>query len=218
MITGLGGLKGWPGIQLAGGYALGLVGGLWATAALITGGRAGEDSHPTSRWLTGACLGLLILTIALLPLPSVLFPASVLNQEVFFRWTGLPLEFCQGLLAFGLAAGIYGFLPVGEPTGATNVGRYRSRYMSSLLLTLALILGLGSMLTQYLGGMALEKIKTEANEYSSIVVSRLNTEFKRMEEAVRAMAESPWVSPVLIKSHAKKTWKTPIPRWTVIKR
>ena len=197
MITGLGGLKGWLGIQLAGGYALGLVGGLWATAAIMTAGRVGEDSHLGSRWVAGGCLGLLILTIALFPLPANLFPASVLNQEVFFRWTGLPLAFCQGLLAFGLAAGIYGFLPVGEQVGSSNVSRYRSRYMSSLLLTLALILGLGSMLTQYLGELALEKIKTDADAYSSIVVSRLNTEFKRMEDAVRAMAESPWISPIL---------------------
>ncbi len=198
MITGFGGLKGWPGILLAGGYALGLIGGLWATAALMSGGQAGEDSRPNSRWLASGCLGLLALTIALFPAPSFLFPASFLNQEVFFKWTGLPLEFCQGLLAFGLAAGIYGFVPVGEQAGATNVSRYRSRYMGGLLLTLALILGLGSMLTQYLGEMALEKIKTEANEYSSIVVSRLNTEFKRMEDAVRAIAESPWMSPVLV--------------------
>ena len=129
-------------------------------------------------------------------MPGRIFPASSLNQEVFFGWTGLPLPFCQGLLAFGLAAGIYGFLPVGEQAGS-SISRYRSRYMSSLLLTLALILGLGSMLTDYLGELALEKIKTDTDAYSSILVSRLNTEFRRMEDAVRAMAESPWILPVL---------------------
>ncbi len=201
MITGLGGLKGWPGIQIAGGYALGLVGGMWASAALMTADR--EACHPSSRWVASVCLGLLMLTIALFPVPSRLFPASVLNQDVFFNWTGLPLAFCQGLLAFGLAAGIYGFLPLGEQTEAGTVSRYRSQYMNGLLLTLALILGLGSMLTQYLGETALEKIKTDADEYSSIVVSRLNTEFKRLEDAVRAMAESPWVTPVLIRRSAE---------------
>ena len=101
---------------------------------------------------------------------------------------------------------------------ASTVSRYRSRYMSSLLLTLALILGLGSMLTQYLGELALERIKTDADEYSSIVVSRLNTEFKRMEDAVRAMAESPWIIAGPDPAHDRKTWKTPIPHWTAIKK
>jgi C4-dicarboxylate-specific signal transduction histidine kinase len=57
-------------------------------------------------------------------------------------------------------------------------------------------MGLGSVLTLYLGEWAQknqEKIKAEAHEYAVIVVSRLNTEFKRMEDGVTALAETSWL-------------------------
>jgi PAS domain S-box-containing protein len=42
-----------------------------------------------------------------------------------------------------------------------------------------------------------EKIKGEAHEYATIVVSRLNTEFKRMEDGVTALAETSWLPAAL---------------------
>jgi C4-dicarboxylate-specific signal transduction histidine kinase len=38
-----------------------------------------------------------------------------------------------------------------------------------------------------------EKVKGEAHEYATIVVSRLNTEFKRMEDGVTALADTSWL-------------------------
>jgi PAS domain S-box-containing protein len=68
------------------------------------------------------------------------------------------------------------------------------------LTTLALILGLGSVLTLYLGEWAQQKhqkVKAEAQEFATIVVSRLNTEFKRMEEGVTSLAETGWLPAAL---------------------
>jgi PAS domain S-box-containing protein len=194
MVTALGGLKGWSGIEVASRYTLGLVGGLWATAALVAAGRQFPAGERSGSLTAAISLGLFSLTSALF-LPGHLLPASsTFHQDFLLRSLGVPLEFCQGLLAFGMAAGIYGFLPQSSGEGVQRDTRYRTRYLFALLASLALILGLGSALTLYLGQWAQttqEKTRAEAQGYAAIVVNRLNTEFKRMEDGVRGLAESP---------------------------
>jgi hypothetical protein len=192
MLTGLGGLKGWSGIQQVSRFTLGLAGGLLASTALFMAGKHLPFRERGGSLTASISLGLFSLTIALFPPLALVSPESVLSQESFQRFTGVPLEFLQALLAFGIAAGIYGLLPW-RRTAENQEARQRSRSMFVLLATLSIILGLGSVLTLYLGDWAQkkqEKIKSEAHEYASIVVSRLNTEFKRMEDGVTALAET----------------------------
>ena len=140
--------------------------------------------------------GPLCLHYSPFPPLSLVSPGSIFNQEFFQRLTGVPLEFFQALLAFGMAAGIYGFLPWRQKGAESQAARQRSRSMFVMLATLSIILGLGSVLTLYLGEWAQkkqEKVKAEAHEYATIVVSRLNTEFKRMEDGVTALAETSWL-------------------------
>ncbi len=197
MVTALGGLKGWSGIGFISRYTLGLTGGLWAAAALFASGRNLPPRDQGSSRLASICIGLFGVSTALSPPHSPLFPSSFLNQDVLLRLTGIPMEFCQGLLAFGMAAGIYGFLPWSEKEAATRDTRYRTRYMFALLATLSVILGLGSVLTLYMGDWAHnqhEKVKAEAYAYATIVVNRLNTEFKRLDEAGKALGETSWLA------------------------
>ncbi|MFZ5448354.1 MAG: tetratricopeptide repeat protein [Thermodesulfobacteriota bacterium] len=197
MVTALGGLKGWSGIEFISRYTLGLTGGLWAAAAILATGRDLSPQDRGSSRIAGICVGLFGVTTALSPPHSPLFPASFLNQDLLLRLTGVPMEFFQGLLAFGMAAGIYGYLPWREKEEATQDTRYRTRYMFALLATLSVILGLGSVLTLYMGDWAHkrhEKVKAEAFEYATIVVNRLNSEFKRLDDAGKALAETSWLS------------------------
>jgi len=196
MLTGLGGLKGWSGIEQVSRYTLGLAGGLWATTALFMAGGRVPSRERGGSLTASISLGIFALTIALFPPLSMVSPGSLLNQESFQRFTGVPLEFLQALLAFGMAAGIYGLLAWRQKMAESQEARQRSRSMFVLLATLSIILGLGSVLTLYLGEWAQkkqEKIKSEAHEYASIVVSRLNTEFKRMEDGVTALADTSWL-------------------------
>ena len=196
MLTSLGGLKGWSGIEQASRYTLGLAGGLWAAAALFMAGHRLPSRERGGSLTAGISLSLFALTIVLFPPLSLVSPGSILNQEFFQRLTGVPLEFFQALLAFGMAAGIYGFLPWRQKAAESQAARQRSRSMFAMLATLSIILGLGSILTLYLGEWAQkkqEKVKAEAHEYATIVVSRLNTEFKRMEDGVTALAETSWL-------------------------
>ena len=203
MLTGLGGLKGWGGIELASRYTLGLAGGLWAAAALILEGRNFPVRERGSSLLAGASIALYTLSISLL---SPFSQGTVITQDPVMKATGIPLAFCQALLAFGMAAGIYGFLSWRHKTEDTPETRYRSRYMFAMLTTLAIILGLGSVLTLYLGDWANkrhERVKAEAHEIATIVVARLNTEFKRMEEGVISLAETAWLPQALQNTDAE---------------
>jgi PAS domain S-box-containing protein len=196
MLTGLGGLKGASGIEQVSRYTLGLAGGLWATTALFLAGRHLPFRERGASLTAGISLGLFSLTIAIFPPLALASSGSILNQASFQRLTGLPLEFLHALLAFGMAAGVYGFLPWRQKTTESQESRHHSRSMFVLLATLSIILGLGSVLTLYLGEWAQkkqEKVKAEAHEYAVIVVSRLNTEFKRMEDGVTALAETNWL-------------------------
>jgi len=197
MVTALGGLKGWSGIEFISRYTLGLVGGLWAAVAIFTAGRDLSPRDQGSSRIASISVGLFAVSTALSPPHSLLFPGSSLNQDILLRFTGVPMEFFQGLLAFGMAAGIYGFLPWREKAEATQDTRYRTRYMFALLVTLSVILGLGSVLTLSMGEWAHkrhEKVKAEAFEYATIVVNRLNTEFKRLDDASKSLAETSWLA------------------------
>ena len=199
MLTGLGGLKGWGGIELASRYTLGLAGGLWAAAALFLEGRDFPARERGGSLLAGLSLVLYALTVAIFP-PFSVGAQGVAAPDSLMQFTGVPLAFCQALLAFGMAAGIYGFLSWRHKTEDSPETRYRSRYMFAMLTTLAIILGLGSVLTLYLGDWAHkrhERVKAEAHEIATIVVSRLNTEFKRMEEGVISLAETSWLPQAL---------------------
>jgi PAS domain S-box-containing protein len=200
MLTGLGGLKGWSGIVLTSRYTLGLAGGLWAAVVLFMAGRHLPTRERGGSLTASLGLGLFSLSVAIFPPASLVSSGSILNQDFFLHYTGIPLEFCQGLLAFGMAAGIYGFLPWRQETGESQENQHRSRFMFALLTTLAVILGLGSVLTLYLGEWAHnkhEKVKAEAQEFANIVVSRLNTEFKRMEDGVTSLAQTGWLPEAL---------------------
>ncbi len=217
MVTALGGLKGWSGIEFISRYTLGLVGGLWAAVALFTAGRDLSPRDQGSSRIASISVGLFAVSTALSPPHSLLFPGSALNQDLLLRLTGIPMEFFQGLLAFGMAAGIYGFLPWREKEEATQDTRYRTRYMFALLVTLSVILGLGSVLTLSMGDWAHrrhEKVKAEAYEYATIVVNRLNTEFKRLDDAGKALAETSWLALSMRGLTARKTWQGSIASWT----
>ncbi len=200
MLTGLGGLKGWVGIELTSRYTLGLVGGLWAAAALFLEGRHFPTRERGGSFTAGVSVALYALSIAVFRPSHLAAPGSPFTPEAFMKFTGIPLAFVQALLAFGMAAGIYGFLSWRHKAEDSPETRYRSRYMFAMLTTLAIILGLGSVLTLYLGDWANkrhERVKAEAQEFATIVVDRLNTEFKRMEEGVIFLADTSWLPQAL---------------------
>jgi PAS domain S-box-containing protein len=200
MLAGLGGLNGWRGLELTSRYALGLGGGLWAAAVLFMAGRHAPF------WVRGGSL-LASLSLALYAFSVGLFipghltpPGSLFTQDAFLKFIGVPLALYQAMLALGMAAGLSGFLSWRHKAEDSAETRYRSRYLVALLATLALILGLGSVLTFYLGDRAQkrdEQVRAEAQEFATVMVGRFNSEFKRIEDGVIALAETSWLPAAL---------------------
>jgi PAS domain S-box-containing protein len=198
MLAALGGLNGWRGLELTSRYALGLGGGLWAATFLFLAGLQSPPGAKGSSLVASISLVLYAFSIAFFLPNNLVPPGSLFTQGAFLKFTGVPLAFCQALLALGMAAGIWGFLS-GRRTAKEFPG---TRYLVALLTTLALILGLASVLTLYLGDLAQkrnEQIRAEAQEFATFVTGRFNSEFKRMEDGVIALAETSWLPQALQK-------------------
>jgi C4-dicarboxylate-specific signal transduction histidine kinase len=100
------------------------------------------------------------------------------------------------VLALGMAAGLHSFLSRCHKAEKFPLAQYYSRYMVALLASLAIILVLGSGLTIYLGDWAVnrdQQVRAEAQRLAESTVSRLDTEFKRIEEGARALAGTKWL-------------------------
>jgi hypothetical protein len=195
MLTALGGLKGWWGLGLTSRFALGLGGGLWASAVLFLEGRHSPPGAREGSLATGISLVLYSFSVALFFPSHSAPPGFFFTQDVLMKSTGVPLAFCQALLALGMVVGIYGFLSRHEAEEFPGT-QYYSRYMVAMLTTLAIIMVLGSGLTIFLGDWAVKRdhqVKAEAQRLANNAVRRLNSEFNRIEEGVMALAKTRWL-------------------------
>jgi PAS domain S-box-containing protein len=196
MLTALSGLAGWRGLALTSRYTLGLGGGLWAAAVLFLAGRQSPAGARGSSLAASMSLALYAFSVAFF-LPNYLAPpGSPFTQEAFLKFTGVPLAFCQALLALGMVAGIWGFR-----SWRHGAEEFRGpRYLVPMVTTLVVILGLASVLTLWIGDRAQkrdEQVRAEAQELATIVAGRFNSEFKRLEDGVIALAGTSWLPKAL---------------------
>jgi diguanylate cyclase (GGDEF)-like protein/PAS domain S-box-containing protein len=195
--AGLGALAGWTGLQVTTRYALGLVGGLWAGWVLCA--ESGLVDSRQRFWLMGAGVGLMFYGVAngLVGPQAEFFPASLINSETFKSLTSLPIQLVRGLLAIWIAIMVMGYCQVSWPATYRDNRRRRDRYFFSVSVALVIILVLGWVLTQHLGNLAREQIRSESLGHSKLIIQRLIFELEGAEAAAKAMSESPLISPAL---------------------
>ncbi|MFA5110208.1 MAG: PAS domain S-box protein, partial [Desulfobaccales bacterium] len=195
--TGLGAFSGWAGLNAATRYTLGLVGSLWAAWALF---KEGQEAGPPRRvWLMAGGAGFLLYGLATgLVVPAApFFPASLVNYETFTGVTGLPVQLVRGLLAVAIAVTIAVYFQVAWPAEYKGNHRHRARFMLGIGVALAVILVSGWFLTQFLGHVARAQIRKDGIAQSKVIIQRLTFELGVAEEAVKALAGSPWIGPAL---------------------
>jgi PAS domain S-box-containing protein len=102
ILASLGILGGEEGLKVTPRYALALIGGIGAAAALYC---ASQSERTGRRSLRVASVAMLVaaVTSGLIGSTAPLFPASVLNQELFLRLTGIPIPIVRGGLAIVMA-------------------------------------------------------------------------------------------------------------------
>ncbi len=196
----LGGVMGGPSAANAvARYTLGLAGGM--AAAMVFALLSRELSIGERRWGISAAAGLAlygVATGAIVP-AAPFWPAFVLNQDGFFRSTGIPIQLIRGLLACWVAFSVWGFgwkkilLAVASSVYTRKFGN-RSAWVA---VAMASILGFGWGLTEYLGRVAKEEIQDDVRDDLNLLTTRLNIETTAVDDVARSMAESPWLLPVL---------------------
>ncbi len=108
-------------------YALGLVGGLWTAKVLSEA--ADKIKSPNSVFLRIMASAMAIYAIAagLFVLPSPFFPANVINQVNFQRWTGIPIEVFRAVLPIATAIAIWGYYRRSRREAEIILGRGQER-------------------------------------------------------------------------------------------
>ena len=195
--AGLGALDGWSGLNATTRYFLGLVGSLGAGWALFAEARQ-TDSKCRPSLLAGS-VGFILYGLATgVVVPQAgFFPANTLNYETFTSLTGLPIQLVRGLLALWIAAMSVGYFQVAQSEGDEHRHRYRARYLYVVVAVLALILAGGWFLTQSLGNLAWKQVRKSGLAHNQLAIQRLTFEIQEAQEAVKAMAGSPWIAPAL---------------------
>ena len=200
VLIALGGVIGGPSAANAvARYTLGLAGGMGA--ALVFALLSGELSGGGRRWGIAAAAGFALYGIAagaIVP-AAPFWPASALNHDGFFRFTGMPIPFVRGLLACWMAFSVWGFgrqearLGVVSPAYARE---FRNR-AAWIAVAMAAILGFGWGMTEYLGRVAQQELKNDVRDKLNLLANRLYIETTAADDVVRSMAESPWLLPAL---------------------
>ncbi|MFZ5448519.1 MAG: diguanylate cyclase [Thermodesulfobacteriota bacterium] len=197
LASGLGAVHGLSGLNVTSRYALGLVGSFWAGWALCREG--GQADSQQRFWLLGGGVGLMVYGLAtgvIVPTAPI-FPAAWVNYGTFSSFTGLPIQLVRGLLALWIAAMIAGYFQISWPAEYERCHRQRARYMYGAGAALLLILIFGWILTQFLGNLAWQQVRKTSLNHNKLAVQRLAFEVELAEEAVKAMAGSPWIAPAL---------------------
>ncbi|MCL5103277.1 MAG: EAL domain-containing protein [Armatimonadetes bacterium] len=108
-VTAMGGLAGWQSLNVSSRYVLGLVGGIWSALTLLLASKGCEGMARRSLTAAATTISIYALAAGLVVPKAAFFPASLLNDETFFRATGLPIQLVRCLLALTTAAAVWSY-------------------------------------------------------------------------------------------------------------
>ncbi|RXF75562.1 diguanylate cyclase [Hansschlegelia zhihuaiae] len=174
-------------------YALGLVGALASSLALL--GRARSLSGPGRSYARSAAIAFALYGIAAgFIVPAAPFwPASIVNDAAFAGLTGVPIQLIRGLLACWIALAVWAIW--GEQLASeVSSGSFSAYLREQFLWTaglMSLILMLGWALTERLGEIYRHNVETEASGDIDLVASRVSKELDTADALTETLAGSP---------------------------
>ena len=107
ILTNGGGYLGMSSAIASSRYTLGFVGSLWAALILFQAGRK-KMGNSVCLFMAAGVLALYSVAAGLITVPASFFPATVFNENLFFQWTGMPIQILRAALAIGLTLAIWG--------------------------------------------------------------------------------------------------------------
>lgn len=108
ILTNGGGYLGMSSAIASSRYALGFVGSLWAALVFYQAGKKKAGSSSGSLYAAALTLAFYSVFAGLITVPAGFFPNTVLNDDLFLEWIGLPIQIVRGALAFILTLCVWG--------------------------------------------------------------------------------------------------------------
>ncbi|BAR99839.1 sensor domain-containing diguanylate cyclase [Blastochloris viridis] len=180
-------------------YSFGFVGAMGTSWVFVR--HAGTFSGTTKRLAIFTAIGFALYAVAaglIVPAAS-LWPARVFNHTWFIQTTGVPIQLVRGLLAcwvsFSIWA-IWGQKLIAEVSSPNYTLYLRKQFMITLV-SMAIILVSGWVLTEFLGGIYKRNVQEEARVDIDLLASRLASETATVEAITKMLAGSPAVVSLL---------------------
>ena len=203
MLTALGGTKGVQGIDAASRYTFGLIGGLLATRAIY---QTSLQTKLTGRkWLlcSSISLGLYVLIAGIVVHTAAFWPASVVNSNIFYRASGLPVQVVKGVLAVCIALSVWGYSQhrSDEEDEPGEPGPRRQNVMLPAILFIGIIIA-GWILTEFAGKQAMVQELRDGNLNISALANHFTDELSSTEQAATGIAHEPAVRDAIVSGTA----------------
>lgn len=135
-----GGFYGIAGTHAAIRYSLGFIGSFWTALSLLLASRKRNEN---SIFLKVMAVAMAIFAVAagLFVPKSTFFPATVINEDAFQQWIGLPIQVFRAILPVATAIAIWGYYRRSRKEIETVLGREAGRsHGRSLTLILFIVL------------------------------------------------------------------------------
>jgi C4-dicarboxylate-specific signal transduction histidine kinase len=185
VLTATGATAGWSGLATAARLVLGLVGGLWASWALLLESRRLPESARRRLAAGGIAMAFYAVLAGLVVPPAPYLPARIFNAEIFIATFGVPVQLLRGLLAVSAACCIWAYAqaPGCAPSGERRTAGARAILPPATLLAIILA---GWVLTQISGSHAAREQRREGRFSASILADHLSD---TLEDAQRISVE-----------------------------
>jgi hypothetical protein len=161
---------GTPGLIATTHYALGMVGGFWATLAFLR-----TFKNTGSRPLIVASMGMAFysLVTGLMVPKAPFFPASALNHESFYATINLPIHLVQMVLAILITCAVWNYYRVCSRFNVLKgtIKTFQERWL--FLLILAILIG-GLIATNIVGNNTTKTMQSNLISRTTLAVSVLD--------------------------------------------
>jgi PAS domain S-box-containing protein len=143
-------------------YLLGLVGGVWTALGLWRISKAPNQPGRRSLMAAAGCFVAYAVAVGLIVPPAPFFPAIYLNQVIFLRVIGLPIQVFRAAVMIAAVVCLWQYMVAWRHVLADTLGANRkSLYVHELAIGILVIVGAGGVLTNAVGEYANQEVQKQ---------------------------------------------------------
>lgn len=191
ILASLGAFWGRDGLNATIRYFLGLPGGLLTAVLVYRNAKANSNIR-----IFAVSFLIYALATGIIVRKAAFFPASFINQDLFYGLFGFPVQFLRGLCAAVSAFAIWQYAH-SLNVAKVKLGRTRaSRFSGFIAIMLTLNIILGFMFVNLLGNYAKKQVITENEVGQELIYLHISSEMERVRQVAEALSLVPEFSPI----------------------